>query len=114
MCKYLEPQETSLSRMLRKLPDGMLKECYPVGDFLVINGNVVVRKWLEAAADELTEEDVIARFGTYRIPDPVELAYPHITPRLGGPESQEELKALFFGREVKHRDYLNDWTGEEK
>lgn len=96
MAEHCEPQETSLTRMLRKLPAGMLREVYPVGDFLVINGNVVVQKWLEAAADDLSEEEVIRRFGTYRIPDPVELAYPHVTGRLDRPETQAELKALFF------------------
>ena len=114
MTEQYEPKETPLSRMLRKLPAGMLREVYPVGDLLVINGHVVVQKWLEAAADDLSEEEVIRRFGTYRIPDPVELAYPHITPRLGNPETQEELKALFFDREVKDHDYLGAWSGGEK
>lgn len=100
MEEYLEPQQTSLSRMLRKLPADALLECYPVGDLLVINGHVVVRKWLEAAADDLSEEEVIRRFGTHRTPDPVELAYPYVTTRLDKPETQEELKALFFGREI--------------
>ncbi|QXO09524.1 hypothetical protein pEaSNUABM11_00100 [Erwinia phage pEa_SNUABM_11] len=91
-----EAQETAISRMLRKLPTDALLDCYPVGDFLVINGHVTVRGWLEAAADDLTVEQIVCLFATHRTPDPVELAYPHVTTVLGKSESQERLKQLFF------------------